>query len=214
MFLNYPDSCGLTGSGAYDRLYARDDFLWSARPGRMVTKGASLRPPGRALDAGCGDGKNSLFLLRHGWSVDAFDISMPALTACRRRLDREHGESFRIWHDDCRTAALKAQCYDMVVAYGLYHCLDDRGLEETHSQLTAALKKGGLFICATFNNRLPLPSGHATGPLQLRPHDHVESLFPSWREIALEKGTIEEDHQPLVGPHRHSLTWAIYEKIR
>ena len=178
----------------------------------MVRKAVALRPAGRVLEAGCGDGKNVAFLLAHGWTVHAFDISALAVDACRRRLAVPREEACRIWRDDSRLAALEEHGYDMVVAYGLYHCLDDAGLNDTHWRLTSALKPGGLFVCAAFNDSLPVPEGHATGRLFLRTKEHLTELFSAWTLIALEVGTIEEDHSPLVGRHQHSLTWVIYRK--
>jgi SAM-dependent methyltransferase len=212
MFLNSLEIHAREATGAYDRLYASRDFLWPARPGRMVRRAASLRETGRALDAGCGDGKNALFLSNLGWIVDGFDISRLAISACERRFASIGLRADRIWQDDSRSVAIEPESYDIVLAYGLYHCLDEAGLEATHRVLTNALKKGGLFVFATLNDMLPLPADHATGDLFLRPHDHVEALFEGWTPIELENGLIEENHLPLVSWHQHSLTWAIYEK--
>lgn len=213
MYQSFPKTEYAEMSGAYDRLYACRDFLWPARPGRMVSKAVTLRAAGRALDAGSGDGKNVAFLLAHGWTVDAFDISTLAVDACRRRLGAAHDGTCRIWRDDSSAVALDERAYDMVVAYGLYHCLDAAGLYETHQRLTSALKPGGLFVCAAFNDALPLPDEHATGSLFLRAKEHLSELFAGWTLVDQEMGMIEEDHLPLVGRHRHSLTWAIYGKI-
>lgn len=213
MYQSYPKLERAELPGPYDRLYACRDFLWPGRAGRMVRKAVTLQPFGRVLDAGCGDGKNAAFLLAHGWTVDAFDISTLAVNACYRRLAAIPEESCRIWRDDSRTAALEEGAYDMVVAYGLYHCLDDVGLRETHQRLTSALKQGGLFVCAAFNDALPLPDDHATGILFLRAEEHLSELFAGWTLVDLEVGIIEEEHPPLVKSHRHSLTWAIYGKV-
>ena len=40
-------------------------------------------PPGRALDAGCGHGAETLWLAGHGWEVTAVDFSASALTHAR-----------------------------------------------------------------------------------------------------------------------------------
>jgi SAM-dependent methyltransferase len=213
MYRSYPGTDPTEPSGGYDRLYASRDFLWPERPGRMVRKAVMLRRAGRVLEAGCGDGKNLAFLLAHGWTADAFDISALAVEACRRRLAGAGEETCRIWRDDSRVAILENHAYDMVVAYGLYHCLDDAGLHQTHRRLVAALKPGGLFVCAAFNDALPLPVDHATGSLFLRAKGHLNELFLSWVLVDFEMGVIEEDHSPLVGRHRHSLTWAIYGKV-
>jgi SAM-dependent methyltransferase len=39
----------------------------------------ALRNPGSALDAGCGNGRNSIYLANQGWTVEALDYSQRAL---------------------------------------------------------------------------------------------------------------------------------------
>jgi len=44
-------------------------------------------PPGRALDAGCGEGADAVWLAARGWRVTAVDISATALRTARSRAD-------------------------------------------------------------------------------------------------------------------------------
>lgn len=180
----------------------------------MVRSACALRTVGHALDVGCGDGKNAAYLLRRGWLVDAYDISDLAVQACNRRLAEFSESRYRVWQSDCRVASVTPSSYDMVIAYGLYHCIGEDYLEQTHLRLASALKPGGLFVCAVFNDSLPLPVGHGTRDLVLRPRDHILKLVSDWAVVELEMGIIEEDHLPLIGRHRHGLTWAIFEKPR
>src|SRR5690606_2327176 len=48
----------------------------------LLAQVTSLRP-GRALDAGCGHGAETLWLAGHGWEVTAVDFSASALTHAR-----------------------------------------------------------------------------------------------------------------------------------
>jgi hypothetical protein len=52
--------------GPYDQLYRSRLFLWPDRPGRMVRLAADTMIPHRALDVGCGDGKDVSFLASRG----------------------------------------------------------------------------------------------------------------------------------------------------
>jgi hypothetical protein len=47
----------------------------------------TLPPGGRALDLGCGPGRNSLHLAAQGFEVDAVDLSAAAVTWARERAD-------------------------------------------------------------------------------------------------------------------------------
>jgi SAM-dependent methyltransferase len=61
----------------------RDGTMWSGRPnGRLVAEAASMIP-GRALDVGCGEGADAIWLAQCGWTVTAIDISDVAVGRAR-----------------------------------------------------------------------------------------------------------------------------------
>ncbi|MCX4559497.1 class I SAM-dependent methyltransferase [Streptomyces sp. 2-1] len=63
----------------WDEMYRSRDQVFSGDPnGVLVTEVTGL-PPGQALDVGCGEGADALWLARHGWQVTAVDISTTAL---------------------------------------------------------------------------------------------------------------------------------------
>lgn len=63
----------------WDARYRSRGQLFSGAPnGVLVTEITGL-PPGRALDVGCGEGADALWLARHGWQVTAVDIATTAL---------------------------------------------------------------------------------------------------------------------------------------
>lgn len=59
-----------------------DKVAQRAPNAHMIAGVASLRP-GRALDAGCGHGAETLWLAAHGWEVTAVDFSATALAHAR-----------------------------------------------------------------------------------------------------------------------------------
>lgn len=73
-------------------------------------------PPGRALDAGCGHGAESLWLAAHGWQVTAVDFSAAAL-ARGRETAAAMGLAERIaWVEgDLATWTPPAAHFDLVV---------------------------------------------------------------------------------------------------
>src|ERR687885_1951411 len=69
------------------RYRERDGAMWSGRPnGRLVAEVASLAP-GRALDVGCGEGADAIWLAQRGWTVTAVDISDVALGRAREAAE-------------------------------------------------------------------------------------------------------------------------------
>lgn len=63
----------------WDAVYAEGDRIWSGAPnGALVAEVAAL-PPGTAVDVGCGEGADAVWLAQRGWRVTALDVSAIAL---------------------------------------------------------------------------------------------------------------------------------------
>src|SRR5918997_1941704 len=75
------------------RYRERDGAMWSGRPnGRLVAEVASLAP-GRALDVGCGEGADAIWLAQRGWTVTGVDVSAVALErAAQHAVDAGVGD--------------------------------------------------------------------------------------------------------------------------
>ncbi|MBM3675662.1 MAG: class I SAM-dependent methyltransferase [Actinobacteria bacterium] len=73
-----------TDAAEWDARYtASPDSMWSGAPnGSLVTEIAGL-PVGRALDVGCGEGADAIWLAQRGWQVTAIDISSVAISRAR-----------------------------------------------------------------------------------------------------------------------------------
>jgi SAM-dependent methyltransferase len=67
------------GEAAWDERYRSSDRVWSGRPNPQLVAEISELTPGRALDVGCGEGADAIWLARRQWEVEAVDISGVAL---------------------------------------------------------------------------------------------------------------------------------------
>lgn len=63
----------------WDDRYRSREQLFSGAPNGVLVAEISNLAPGRALDVGCGEGADALWLARRGWQVAAVDISRVAL---------------------------------------------------------------------------------------------------------------------------------------
>lgn len=68
----------------WEQRYTGSDRVWSGRANAVLVDVASALEPGRALDLGCGEGGDVVWLARHGWTATGVDISP---TAVRRASD-------------------------------------------------------------------------------------------------------------------------------
>lgn len=99
----------------WNEMYLSRERVWSGEPnGVLVTEAAAL-PPGRALDVGCGEGADALWLARRGWQVTATDISQIALARAAEASAASGLASEVTWtHADLLTATPPAGGFDLV----------------------------------------------------------------------------------------------------
>ncbi|HEY1840550.1 MAG TPA: class I SAM-dependent methyltransferase [Mycobacterium sp.] len=64
---------------AWEKHYGARERVWSGRVNVRLAELAEPMSPGRALDLGCGEGADAIWLAEHGWHVTAVDISQTAL---------------------------------------------------------------------------------------------------------------------------------------
>ncbi|SFJ32159.1 Methyltransferase domain-containing protein [Amycolatopsis sacchari] len=97
--------------GFWEQRYRSSDRLFSGEPnGALVAEVAGLAP-GQALDVGCGEGADALWLARRGWLVTAVDISRTALERAAAADDTGRVAWTRA---DLATARWPAGTFDLV----------------------------------------------------------------------------------------------------
>lgn len=67
----------------WDARYAERDQVWSGAPNGTLVAELDGMAAGRALDVGCGEGGDAIWLAGRGWQVTATDISAVALDRAR-----------------------------------------------------------------------------------------------------------------------------------
>ena len=99
----------------WDQRYAVSDELWSGQPNAVLVSDTRGLRPGRALDVGCGEGADALWLAEQGWEVTALDVSQVALDRAARQAGQR---SVRVnWlHSGLVEAQLPPASFDLVSA--------------------------------------------------------------------------------------------------
>ncbi|MFI6155620.1 class I SAM-dependent methyltransferase [Kitasatospora sp. NPDC051170] len=144
------------GQGFWDGFYAdrgKPVPFFAAKPDESlvgyVERG--LVAPGRALDLGCGPGRNALYLASRGFAVDAVDLS-PVAVAWARDRAAEIGAEVRFLCGDA--FALPAGeldgPYDLVVDSGCFHHLAPHRRIGYPALLERLLAPGGHFALTCF----------------------------------------------------------------
>lgn len=105
---------------------------------------------GRAIDIGCGPGRNALFLAQQGWAVDAVDLS-PVAVAWARERAAEAGLNISFYHGSVMSLDLGAAAYDLVYDSGCLHHIPPHRRPAYLRLVRRLLKPGGHFGLVCFN---------------------------------------------------------------
>ncbi|OON72550.1 SAM-dependent methyltransferase [Streptomyces tsukubensis] len=129
----------------WDDRYKENDRIWSGKPNDVLVKEVTGAEPGRALDLGCGEGADAVWLARQGWTVTATDISRVALARAEGHA-KEAGVADRTdwqWHDLGET--FPEGEFDLVSAHFL-HSLGSLPREEVLRRAAAVTAPGGVLL--------------------------------------------------------------------
>jgi SAM-dependent methyltransferase len=127
----------------WDERYTGADRLWSGEPnGALVGEVAGL-PAGRALDVGCGEGADAIWLASNGWTLTAVDVSGVALD--RARAHAATAEVDIAWiQAGLLDADLPRAGFDLVTAQ--YPALRRTGDSAAEHALIDAVAPGGVLL--------------------------------------------------------------------
>lgn len=177
----------MTGSAGdhhatWEEHYTAKPQVWSGRVNARLAEVVPRITGTRALDLGCGEGADAIWLAEHGWTVTAVDVSDTALARARAAaVDRGLADRIDFQQHEL-TSSFPDGPFDLVSAQFLHSTLEmDR--PAILRRAAAALAPGGTLLIVD----------HAAAPPWASKLHHHE--FPSAEsvvaELALEPGQWE-----------------------
>lgn len=130
---------------SWEERYRGSVALWSGRVNPPLATEAAGLTPGRALDVGCGEGGDALWLAGRGWQVTGVDWSQVALDRAAEHAAAA-GLTERVeWvRGDVDSWQPPLGAYDLVSAHFLHPRAAQRG--PLLARLTAAVAPGGTLL--------------------------------------------------------------------
>ncbi|MFD2093470.1 FAD-dependent oxidoreductase [Blastococcus deserti] len=164
------------GEHDWEQQYRSHPQLWSGRPNAPLVEHAEALEPGAALDVGCGEGADAIWLAARGWRVTAVDLSPTALERAAGHAAAAGADvAARIdWRlADVTSGAPHARTYDLVTSHFLHLRGEQR--RELFARLATAVAPGGTLLLVGHHPK-DLESGAS------RPHQ--PDMFFTAEEVA------------------------------
>ncbi len=157
----------------WDERYGASEALWSGHVNAVVRDEVAGLAPGLALDVGCGEGGDALWLAEQGWQVVGVDVSQVALDRAAARAAATDLADRTTWElRDLLAWAPPVATYDLVMAAFIHLTTDDR--RTAYNALAEAVAPGGTFLVAA----------HDPSDLGVVPRPPYPDLFFTAEELA------------------------------
>lgn len=128
----------------------------------LTSDSPQTRPPGRALDLGCGTGTNSLYLASHGWKVTGIDFISSAIEQARekqRDADQLADTVHFLVGDVTQLDEFKLEPgYTLLFDLGCLHSLEQSVRDRYARSVTQLAAPGALFLLYGFMPNQLLPN--------------------------------------------------------
>ncbi|MEV7142368.1 class I SAM-dependent methyltransferase [Streptomyces tauricus] len=164
----------------WEDVYRSREKVSSGNPNPVLVSEAADLPPGQALDVGCGEGADTLWLARRGWQVTAIDISA---TALHRAATSATDLTERIaWAQaDVNTTPPPAAAFDLVSVH--YFPLHRQPGHPTLHHLLDAVAPGGTLLFTTHARADLTPTDDFDPDDYYQPGDIAPLLGPTWNVL-------------------------------
>jgi len=166
-------TCSFAQPSEYNDLYRDGSPVFTRQPNAFLAEAVRNRKPGRALDVGMGQGRNSLFLARLGWDVTGFDSADEGVRQAKAEATRM-GVRIRAEVSTFEAFEFREEAWDLIV-------LTYEPTKAIAPKVTRALRPGGAVVVEDrhVDTRRVWPTG-TFGDNELL------SLFPGLRVLQYE----------------------------
>ncbi|MEV6210051.1 class I SAM-dependent methyltransferase [Kitasatospora sp. NPDC051914] len=197
---------GADGAGSpsteewWDDRYGEKERIWSGNPNAALVREAADLPPGRALDLGCGEGADAVWLARQGWQVTAVDISRVALDRAAEHAEEAGVADLIDFRRTDLATGFPEGAYDLVSAQFL-HSAVELPREAILRRAAEAVAPGGVLLVVGHSG----PPSWLDGTDEGHAHDSLPTPAEVHEALRLPAGAWEllrsaEHVQPMTGP--------------
>lgn len=138
-----------------------------------------LNVDSQILDIACGDGRNSLYLSKLGYNVDAFDFSEKGISKIRA-LNETHNCNVNCWVQNVEDFIFLKK-YDLIMCHGLFQFLDQGIIPKIIEDCKRHTTDNGFNIFAVFNHNSILSQELNIMVKYFFRDNELSEYYPDWK---------------------------------
>lgn len=179
----------------YNKIYSENKNTFGAEPLPIVKKVLEFLHSGTVLDLGAGEGRNSLFLVSHGFQVTAVDASSVAIEKIKKEAE---SRGFPITTDlkDILEFEWK-QSYDLIIAAFVLHFLKTADANKVINHMKANTNPGGYNVITAMTKQGDFFVANPETPHFYPSLEELKEIYHDWEVVtAFEKKTLAISRNP------------------
>lgn len=138
----------------WEKRYKEEKFYWGLKPVKGLKEVLKYAPKGIALDIGAGEGRNSVFLAKNGFKVEAIDKNKESLEKCKN-LAEKYKLSIKTKVFDIRKFKIKKNTYSLIIAIASLDFLKFSEIKKIIPKIKKSLKRNGILYLVVFSTKDP-----------------------------------------------------------
>ncbi|MND10436.1 Tellurite methyltransferase [compost metagenome] len=169
-----------------------------------VVHAATLMQPGKTLDLGCGNGRNSLYLAANGFEVTAWDKNPASIDNLESIRAQEGIDNLQSAIKDLNTLSFDGE-YDFILSTVVMMFLEAKTIPGLIANMQRCTKPGGynLIVAAMDSEDYPCTVGF---PFAFKPEE-LRSYYAGWTFLKYNE-EVGELHRTDANGHRIKLRFA------
>jgi cyclopropane fatty-acyl-phospholipid synthase-like methyltransferase len=138
----------------WQKEYKKEEFYWGLKPEKELKEVLKHTPKGVALDIGAGEGRNSIFLAKNGFEVEAIDKTKEGLDKCQK-IVKKYYLPIKTKVIDVKKFKFGENKYSLVLSIAALDFLKLSEIKKIIPKIKKSLKKGGVFYLLVFSIKDP-----------------------------------------------------------
>lgn len=185
----------------WDGFFQSRDRVGSGRPNAVLARETADLNPGSALDLGCGEGDDAIWLAQHGWHVTGVDISPTALARAAQHARSADVADMITWEQHDLALSCPTGTFDLVSAQ-FFHSPVGPSRDVALRAAAAAVAPGGVLLIvshAAFPPWALNPDPTTNFPTPEETLDSLQLAQEAWEIVVLD--SLERTGQGPNGQH-------------